>query len=57
MDKEKLRLLTLKDAAGLIEGLTVWRVRLLVKSGAVKSYRFGNKYMVLEKSLLDYFSK
>ena len=53
---EKPRLLTLKQAADLIEGLTEYRMRSLCQENAIKYHKFGNKYMVSEKVILDYFS-
>jgi len=54
---KKPRLLTLKEAAKLIEGLTEYRVRMLCIAGEIKFHRFGNKYMVLEKELLSFFGE
>ena len=54
---KKPRLLTLKEAAKLIDGLTEYRVRLLCLDGVIKYHKFGNKYMVSERVLLDYFSE
>ena len=51
----KPRLLTLKQAAELFDGLTEYRVKMLCTSGQIKYHRFGNKYMVSEKSVLEYF--
>jgi len=53
----KPRLLTLKEAAKLIEGLTEYRVRMLCIAGDIKYHRFGNKYMVSERELLNFFGK
>jgi len=52
----KPRLLPLKEAAELIEGLTEYRVRSLCRENLIKFYKFGNKYMVSEKVILEYFS-
>jgi len=54
---KKPRLLTLKEAAKLIDGLTEYRIRLLCLEGIIKYHKFGNKYMVSERALLDYFSE
>ena len=51
----KLRLLTLKEAAKLVDGLTEYRVRLMCIEGVIKYHRFGNKYMISERELLNYF--
>jgi len=54
-DTKKPRLLTLKEAAELIDGLKEYRVRRLCIDGELKHYKFGNKYMVSEHELLNYF--
>ena len=56
-ENKKMRLLTLKEAAKLIEGLTEYRVRMLCLQNDIKHHRFGNKYMIQERELLKYFSE
>ena len=53
----KPRLLTLKQAAELIEGLTEYRVRMLCLNGELKYHRFGKKYVIPERELLKYFGE
>jgi len=53
----KPRLLTLKEASYLITGLSEYRLRMLCISGKLRHHRFGNKYMVSEKAVLQYFSE
>jgi hypothetical protein len=53
----KPRLLNLRQAAALIEGLTEYRLRRLCLDGKLKYHKFGNKYMVSEKTLLHYFDE
>ena len=53
----KPRLLPLKEAATLIDGLTEYRLRILCRENAIKFYMFGNKFMVSEKAVLEYFSE
>jgi excisionase family DNA binding protein len=53
----KPRLLTLKEAASLIDGLTEYRVRMLCINGEIKYHMFGNKYMVSEREILNYFGE
>lgn len=52
---KKPRLLTLKQAAELVEGLTEYRVRQMCIEGSIKYHKFGNKYMIPERELLKYF--
>jgi len=54
---KKPRLLTLREAAKLIEGLTEYRVRQMCINGVVKFHRFGNKYMISEKEILTFFGE
>ncbi|MCL2223959.1 MAG: helix-turn-helix domain-containing protein [Defluviitaleaceae bacterium] len=55
--EKKPRLLTLKEAAQLIDGLTEYRVRQLCAEGIIKYHKFGNKYMIPERELLKYFGE
>jgi hypothetical protein len=60
MDKaetKKPRLLTLKQAAELIDGLTEYRIRLLCTENLIKYHKFGNKYMIPERELLKHFGE
>ena len=52
---KKPRLLTLKQAAELVEGLTEYRVRQMCINGDIKYHKFGNKYMISEHEILNYF--
>jgi hypothetical protein len=56
-ESKKPRLLTLKEAAKLIDGLTEYRVRLMCVRGEVKYHKFGNKYMVSERAILEHFGE
>jgi len=51
-ENRKLRLLTLKQAAELIDGLTEYRVRQLCTDNIIKYHKFGNKYMIPEHEIL-----
>lgn len=58
---EKLELLTIKECAELISGLSEHTVRQLVKQGKVKSIRTGEgktgKILVNKADLVAYFSR
>jgi len=54
---KKPRLLSLKQAAKLIEGLTEYRVRVLCLEGNLKHFRFGSKIMISERELLKFFGE
>ena len=53
---KKPRLLTLKQAAELIDGLTAYRIRQMCLSNSIKYHRFGSKYMVSESEILKIFA-
>ena len=57
----KVEMLTIKESAALISGLSEHTVRLLVKQGKVKSVRTGEgrngKILVNKADLLAYFQK
>lgn len=57
---EKVELLTIKESAELIDGLSEHTVRQLVKQGKVKSIRTGEgkngKILVNKADLIAYFS-
>ncbi|MGN0631470.1 MAG: helix-turn-helix domain-containing protein [Ruminococcus sp.] len=58
---DKVEMLTIKESAELISGLSEHTVRLLVKQGKVKSVRTGEgrngKILVNKADLLAYFQK
>jgi len=49
--ENKERLLTIKEAAGLIDGLTEYRIRQLCVSGTLKCFKAGRKYLITERNL------
>ena len=49
------RLLTIKEASKLVEGLTEYRVRQMCINDVIEYHKFGNKYMIAENSLLNFF--
>lgn len=58
---DKVEMLTIKDSAALITGLSEHTVRQLVKQGKVKSVRTGEgrngKILVNKADLMAYFQK
>ena len=57
MNENKPRLLTLKQAAELIDGLTQYRVKMLCLSGDIKYHKFGSKYMISEREIFRFFDE
>ena len=47
------RILTIKQAAQLIEGLTEYRIRQMCKSGQLRCFKAGNKYLIDEEDLYE----
>ena len=47
------RILTIKQAVQLIEGLTEYRIRQMCKSGQLRSFKAGNKYLIAEEDLYE----
>ena len=42
----KKRLLTIKEAAGLIDGITEYRIRQMCKSRQLPCFKAGRKYLI-----------
>ena len=47
----KKRVLTIKEAAQLIEGLTEYRIRQMCVSGQLPCFMAGRKYLIAEENL------
>ncbi|MBP3855177.1 MAG: helix-turn-helix domain-containing protein [Ruminiclostridium sp.] len=45
------RILTIKEAAKLIDGLTEYRIRQMCKSGQLPCFMAGKKYLIDEQAL------
>jgi excisionase family DNA binding protein len=50
----KVRLLTIRQAARLIDGLTEYRIRQLCASGKLPCLMSGNKRLINEQTLIGY---
>ena len=50
----KIVMLTIKEAAALVEGLTEYRVRQVCLSGQVPHIMAGNKYLINKELFLKY---
>lgn len=49
---EKKRILTIKEAAALIDGLTEYRVRQMCVTGQLPCFKAGRKYLISEENLM-----
>ncbi len=47
------RLLTIKEAAKLIDGITEYRVRQMCKSGQLRCFKAGRKYLISADALYN----
>ena len=54
-NEPKVKLLTIKEAARLIEGLTEYRIRQLCLSGKLPCFKAGKKYLINENALFKFF--
>ena len=50
----QIKLLTIKEAAKLIDGLTEYRIRQLCISGKLPSFKAGKKYLINEQALIKF---
>lgn len=50
---EKKRILTIKEAAALIDGLTEYRVRQMCVTGQLPCFKAGRKYLISEEKLMN----
>jgi len=52
MTTPKKKMLTIKEAAQLIEGLTEYRIRQMCISGQLPCFMAGKKYLISEEALM-----
>lgn len=50
-DKPKRKVLTIKEAAGLIDGITEYRIRQMCVNGQLPCFMAGKKYLIAESAL------
>ena len=50
---KKRKVLTIKEAAQLIDGIGEYRIRTLCKSGQLRSFKAGNKFLIAEDDLYE----
>ena len=50
---QKKKILTIKEAALLIDGLTEYRIRQMCISGQIKCFKAGRKYLFSEEALYE----
>ena len=52
----EITMLTIKEAAALVDGLTEYRVQELCKSGELPSFKAGKKYLINKEILHKFMS-
>lgn len=53
---EKIKMLTINEAADMFDGLTKFRIRELCKSGVIPCLKAGKKYLINQNVLLKYIA-
>jgi len=53
----KVKLLTIRQAAGVIDGLTEYRIRQLCRTGELPCLKAGKKYLINKQTLIGVISK
>lgn len=49
---EKRKMLTIKEAGNLIDGITEYRVREMCRNGQLKCFKAGKKYLISEEAFI-----
>lgn len=53
MSEEKIKMLTIKEAAELIDGLAAYRIRQMCIDGTLPCFKAGKKYLINKTVLLE----
>ena len=53
-NETKITMLTIKEAAALVDGLTEYRVRQLCRSGELPCIKAGKKYLINKDVLIRF---
>ena len=48
----KRKMYTIKEAAQLIDGINEYRIRTMCKTGQLRSFKAGRKFLIAEEDLL-----
>ena len=49
----KKKVLTIKEAAQLIDGINEYRIRQMCKTGELRAFKAGRKFLIAESNLYD----
>lgn len=55
-NETKITMLTIKEAAVLVDGLTEYRIREMCRSGELPCFKAGKKYLINKEILHKYLS-
>ena len=55
-EEKKITLITIPEAAALIDGISVYQIRLLIKNGKLPYIRAGSKMFINKDILIRYFN-
>ena len=50
---QKKKVLTIKEAAQLIDGINEFRIRTMCKTGELRAFKAGRKYLIAESDLYE----
>ena len=53
-NEKRMVMLTIKEAAALVDGLTEYRVRQLCRSGELPCFKAGKKYLINKNVRIRY---
>ncbi len=53
MKMQKKKVLTIKEAAQLIDGINEYRIRQMCKTGELRAFKAGRKYLIAESDLYE----
>jgi len=53
---EKVQMLTIKEAARTVKGVSEYRIRKMCVTGAIPCFKAGNKYLINIKNLVECFN-
>jgi excisionase family DNA binding protein len=52
---DKVQMLTIKEAAKVVDGITEHRIRQMCRSGEIPYYKAGNKFLINKNVLISRF--
>lgn len=53
----QLKLLTIRQAAKLVDGLTEYQIRRLIKTGKLPYLKSGNRVLIEKQAIYDFVAK